>query len=436
MSLTKIKLHNFRSIESLDLSIPDNNRVVCFVGENGSAKTSVLGLLFEALLFSSSYDFKDVKKDSKHRIRMISVNEIKQGKKFYSVEFSYRNTEKNIQTYKRLVGSEGLNPDLYEDVIQGINLNTDYFSEHLSVQNKPEDEFLKDHVFLDRPSTRFELDGMDVLDNENQNQTQMIYEQLLQQYRPHNVKVKHSGKHLQNVLIDLVFDMYIGYNDSKEVVKELATILSSITGKNYGRILINQSPYRQVVFSEAGDIPKMSQGELDLLVTISSIIEQQLILKPHHKNVNILQIPGIVLIDEVDLHLHPKAQEKYLRVLCDTFPNIQFVITTHSPFVIRGLPDESIVVNLPTGSIFNERFNSMDIDSITNAIFDYTGTFSDQTLSKIEHFKTLAINAHDNIDELKILYNELSQSYSARNELKVLITAFINDVELIETIVG
>lgn len=56
------------------------------------------------------------------------------------------------------------------------------------------------------------------------------------------------------------------------------------------------------------------------------------------------ETPGIVLIDEVDLHLHPAWQQKILTALRKAFPGIQFIVTTHSPQVISTVPAESIRV--------------------------------------------------------------------------------------------
>ena len=55
---------------------------------------------------------------------------------------------------------------------------------------------------------------------------------------------------------------------------------------------------------------------------------------------NPLEGEGIVLIDEIELHMHPSWQRKVLPVLCRTFPSIQFIITTHSPQVL-GEVDEN-----------------------------------------------------------------------------------------------
>ena len=57
------------------------------------------------------------------------------------------------------------------------------------------------------------------------------------------------------------------------------------------------------------------------------------------------QTPGVVLIDELDVHLHPKWQQSVVDSLSSAFPSIQFIVTTHSPFVIQSL-DESQLINL------------------------------------------------------------------------------------------
>lgn len=57
-----------------------------------------------------------------------------------------------------------------------------------------------------------------------------------------------------------------------------------------------------------------------------------------------LDLPAIVLIDEIDLHLHPRWQQKVLGDLTRTFPHTQFIVTTHSPQVISTVPSESIRV--------------------------------------------------------------------------------------------
>lgn len=62
--------------------------------------------------------------------------------------------------------------------------------------------------------------------------------------------------------------------------------------------------------------------------------------------VDISNFVGIVLIDEIDLHLHPKMQKEMVIQLASTFPNIQFIVSTHSPIPMLGAPENSVFINL------------------------------------------------------------------------------------------
>ena len=61
---------------------------------------------------------------------------------------------------------------------------------------------------------------------------------------------------------------------------------------------------------------------------------------------NPLEGKGVVLIDEIELHMHPSWQRVVLRTLKKTFPNIQFIITTHSPQVLSELDDSYAIFSL------------------------------------------------------------------------------------------
>lgn len=63
----------------------------------------------------------------------------------------------------------------------------------------------------------------------------------------------------------------------------------------------------------------------------------------------LLRTPGLVLIDEIDVHLHPKWQRQVVRNLKETFPGIQFVGTSHSPFIIQSLEPGELRTLDPSG---------------------------------------------------------------------------------------
>ena len=66
------------------------------------------------------------------------------------------------------------------------------------------------------------------------------------------------------------------------------------------------------------------------------------ILNPHLGSDAHAQTPGVVLIDEVDLHLHPRWQQQVLLQTRDAFPRVQFIVTTHSPQVLSTVEGRSI----------------------------------------------------------------------------------------------
>ncbi|TBL61149.1 retron Ec78 anti-phage system effector ATPase PtuA [Hafnia paralvei] len=87
----------------------------------------------------------------------------------------------------------------------------------------------------------------------------------------------------------------------------------------------------------------LSQGEKALFSLVSDISRRLILLNPG-KGINALKGHGVVIIDEIDLHLHPKWQQEIIGQLQDTFPNIQFIITTHSPQVLSTAPSHCIKV--------------------------------------------------------------------------------------------
>ncbi len=98
-------------------------------------------------------------------------------------------------------------------------------------------------------------------------------------------------------------------------------------------------------------IQQLSDGEKMLLVLVLDIARRMAIFNPFANTPEeALQGKGIILIDEIDSHLHPSWQRAVLPALTATFPNCQFIVTTHSPQVISSVPSESIFV-LDGGSV-------------------------------------------------------------------------------------
>ncbi len=93
-------------------------------------------------------------------------------------------------------------------------------------------------------------------------------------------------------------------------------------------------------------IEQLSEGYKIVIATVADLAARMAEANPDMDNP--LAAKGIVLIDEVDLHLHPKWQRSILQDLHRVFPNVQFIVSTHSPIIVVGAAEIAQVVNLNT----------------------------------------------------------------------------------------
>lgn len=106
---------------------------------------------------------------------------------------------------------------------------------------------------------------------------------------------------------------------------------------------IMEDPFRLIIKKD--DCPlslgQLSDGERSFLAIISDLVRRLVLANPLLDNP--LQGAGVVLIDELELHLHPKWQREMVEKLRMTFPNIQFIATTHSPFIIQTAREGEVI---------------------------------------------------------------------------------------------
>ncbi|HSN98992.1 MAG TPA: AAA family ATPase [Candidatus Nanopelagicales bacterium] len=100
----------------------------------------------------------------------------------------------------------------------------------------------------------------------------------------------------------------------------------------------------RIDFADGSDRPfdSLSDGERNLIAVAADIAWRALQLNPHLGVEAPARVVGVVLIDEVDLHLHPAWQRRVLEDLTRNFPGIQFIVTTHSPQVMSTAPPGSV----------------------------------------------------------------------------------------------
>lgn len=114
----------------------------------------------------------------------------------------------------------------------------------------------------------------------------------------------------------------------------------------FAEVAVEEDPLRLTV-KKAGariSLQQLSDGERAFIALLGDLVRRLALANPE------LQDPlaghGVVLIDELELHLHPRWQREVVEKLRTSFPNIQFIATTHSPFIIQSLrPGELITLD-------------------------------------------------------------------------------------------
>jgi len=113
---------------------------------------------------------------------------------------------------------------------------------------------------------------------------------------------------------------------------------------DFSNLRVRRSPLRMTVTKQGQEliINQLSDGEKGLLAMVGDLGRRLAIANPSLPDP--LQGSGVVLIDEIELHLHPKWQREIIPALTRTFPNCQFIVTTHSPQVISQVKPEGIFI--------------------------------------------------------------------------------------------
>ncbi len=131
----------------------------------------------------------------------------------------------------------------------------------------------------------------------------------------------------------------------------LKTVRGAITrmipGFSYPRVALGPARFmvdrkREDGATEQLKLDQLSHGYLTLLALVMDLARRMAQANPFLKNP--LESESIVIIDEIDLHLHPKWQQRVVPDLLRTFPGAQFIIATHSPHVISSCMKENIKI--------------------------------------------------------------------------------------------
>lgn len=393
MYIKKLLIENYGAIESIDYAFPFNvdgtPKPVILVGKNGVGKTLLLSNILNALIeFKRGYyrELKEVSDDNYYRVG--SKSYIRAGSNHSYEHYIFENNAEytNLMT----VNYDQLKENFSYEKYININLtdeklvNDGFFSKC----NKPNVNVFDNNVFLYFPVERYYIPTW-----ENKSNKQLMFitrEQSFVGQSCENMIKYNIFSDIEQWILDVLIDQYLYESNTRiiennnqlypktfykgkntNIVNEINRALSLIfINSKYISVRIGVSQkrnlYRTISIigklkdgSEEGFIPlfsNMSSGEMMIFGIVASILKEYDRVSDNTYT-SFENISGIVLIDEIDSHLHSDLLKDVLPNLIKLFPKIQFIMSSHSPFFLLGMQekfgDKCQFLNFPSGVIFD-----------------------------------------------------------------------------------
>ena len=170
---------------------------------------------------------------------------------------------------------------------------------------------------------------------------------------------------------------------------------------------------KDIADSLALPVSKLSDGVRGMFAMVADIAWRCAKLNPHFGKDACKKTYGIVLIDEVDLCLHPAWQQRIIGDLQRTFPNIQFIVTTHSPQVVSSVPRECVRI-IEDGEVLPADIQTQGVESqdILARIFGTSpAPKNDPYVQKLQEYAKMEAAGQADSEKGKVLYQELAQHF-------------------------
>lgn len=346
LSIRHLEINNFKGIDSLSLDLRDNVNV--FIGANGMGKSSILFGLSMALsrfigrlkslnsngiLFDKGYIKNDANESSIETEMIYAGKEIqwKIGKQRYQTKQTITNLEKINQTVLKI--NESLQKDstfsLPVIVFYGVGRNV--LDVPLKIKTK--------HQF-DQLSA---YDGA-LLNERSVNDFRLFFEWFRGREDIENEKLREFSLNSRGIFQkDFQLEAQEDFRDA-----QLEAVRSAVQEiiPDFANLRVKRTPLRMVLTKKIQkkeieiQVDLLSDGEKCTLSMVGDLARRLSIANPSLSNP--LKGDGIVIIDEIDLHLHPSWEISILPKLQKTFPNCQFIVSTHSPLVLSQQKADSI----------------------------------------------------------------------------------------------
>jgi predicted ATP-dependent endonuclease of OLD family len=216
-----------------------------------------------------------------------------------------------------------------------------------------------------------------------------------------------EGKHNEAQAIDNWFNQF---ENRLKFIFNAPSLKLEFDRQNYNFKIIEEG-------KEPYDLTTLSDG----YSAVMSIVTE-LILRMEALNAKAYDIEGIVLIDEIETHLHVDLQKKILPFLSDFFPKIQFIVTTHSPFVINSVSN-AVVCDLEK-RIVTEDLSTYSYEAVIESYFG-VDMYSEEVKQKVKRYEELSLkeqlneNEHSELGRLEFYFEATPRFLSRELTVKI-----------------
>lgn len=353
-ALLSLEVENFRGIKHLKIDgIPADTKWIFLTGENGFGKTSILQqIAYEILNNSAGYTGFEREFIFRTVIIQDGIPYIKSKSKNWwgNTKPYYPFFEIRKMTFDYDKGRVLINPPHFFVKTMSTFFTSCYGSSRLDITAASNDDAIKQQNPLDN------LFGKPNSYLLNINHT------LKEAYAYNKDRFEQILEFFKAILPNLA-DIKVEVNNGEA---EVVYLEQDETGHGYNPISFSQ----------------LAAGYRNILAMFGDMIIRLQKLQPEVKSISDLK--GIVIIDEIELHLHPKYQKWLPSKLSELFPNIQFIVSTHSPIPLLGAPKESIFLKVNRNEEQGITVERIDIDIsglnpnliLTSPVFGFNDIFS------------------------------------------------------------
>ena len=338
MHVKKIHIINYRGIE--DLTVDFHKGVNLIIGNNGTGKSSLLSglsLVLESLLWGMiEGKSRQLTRDEVRTVPTL-VGSVTESVKYCTpvcISTSFELDDNDYETsceYKELPKN---------DVVIAKNFQTIRHAAINKIQELANDENSR------LPLLSYQSDRRQFFTINNEPDRPNGQIERRQGYRDCL-----NGLASVNLILNWCAQMdYAGYKlgyEAKEYVlfKKIVSNFIERLEENKNIRVDFSTKLNRIVYFENGNsylVNNLSAGYQGALCLIMELAYRTALLNPNLENLKDLE--GVVVIDEIDMHLHPSWQWKILGALRETFPSVQLIIATHSPIVISSAENAKLIV--------------------------------------------------------------------------------------------